>query len=420
MIPEKPEKKKILLVSPLALFPTRMMAQVRIINLLKILNRDHVVDVAFIYRGREEAESCEKDLKPLCRKSFPLEAVNPRDSFLARKYHGLKHLFLHYLAGYSRQYLAQNNSKIRARILRLLAQEDYDILHVEYWYLGGLFKHVPGKIFKVIDSHAMVEENRESFHRKKGDSWLHFFDYRMFKRSIKQQRRLFRQADLVAAISRQGLEVLNNEYPEVKGILAPIGQDIEHFSSYPTAPEPDTLIFYGTLGSQQNSIAFMRLWERIMPPIRARLPQVKLLVVGSNPPENVRALHDGDKVVVTGYVDDPRQWLARARVMILPLETGSGFRGRVVEVMAMGLPVVGTHNALDSIEMTNGVHGFISDGDGDLAVAALRLLTDVSLWNNMSAACRKFAADHYSNEATVGNLSKLYYNLPKPKSSKER
>ena len=53
--------------------------------------------------------------------------------------------------------------------------------------------------------------------------------------------------------------------------------------------------------------------------------------------------------------------------MILPMSIAGGFRTRVVEVMAMGVPVIGTHNALDCLEMENGIHGFITDNDSEMA-----------------------------------------------------
>ncbi len=176
-------------------------------------------------------------------------------------------------------------------------------------------------------------------------------------------------------------------------------------------PQEKTLLFFGNMGNQQNKHAFSRLWNRIVPLLRKQIPDLKLLVVGSNPPEEVKKLHDGEKVIITGFVEDPREHLSKATLMILPLESSSGFRGRMVEVMAMGLPVIGTHNALDSIEMTDGVHGFITDSDEEMVATAVRLMKKPQLRQKISAECKKFVYEKYSIEATTGKLSAYFDEL---------
>ena len=77
----------------------------------------------------------------------------------------------------------------------------------------------------------------------------------------------------------------------------------------------------------------------------------------------------------------------------------------------MGVPVIGTHNALDSIEMTSGVHGYVTDSDHEMAERAVQLLNDSGLKRYMSEKCRKFVAEKYSIEATYGKLSRYYFDL---------
>lgn len=395
----------------MALFPITMMSQVCIINRIKGLHRDHDVDVAAICRSREAVQACKEGLKDSCHNFYPLEPMNPEYKRLARKFYGMIHLLGFYLLGLHKNYFVQNSGKIHRQIMELVDRNKYDIVHVEYWYLGNIFNRLPGGTFKAISSHALVEENREAYERTAGSWIVKRFHSRMYKKSIRLQHRSHGAADLAIAISRRGREIIQEKCPGTPTFYLPIGMDVTHFSSYPTAPEQNTLIFYGAMGNQQNSHAFNRLWKKVFPLIREKLPEVKLLVVGSNPPEHIRQLHDGQHVIVTGFVDDPREYLAKAAVLLLPLETSSGFRGRTVEVMAMGIPVIGTHNALDNIEMTNGQEGYITDDDCEMADAAVRLMGDKVLREKMSKACRFFVENRYTIEATAGKLSKFYGEL---------
>ena len=107
---------------------------------------------------------------------------------------------------------------------------------------------------------------------------------------------------------------------------------------------------------------------------------------------------------MTGFVEDVRPWLSKAWLSIIPLELGSGFRGRVIELMAMGIPVVGTHNALDSIGLKCGIDGFISDDNQELINISSNMLKSEHLRNFVSLSANDYVQFNYSLEATFGKL----------------
>ena len=180
---------------------------------------------------------------------------------------------------------------------------------------------------------------------------------------------------------------------------------------FTASPEDNTILFYGGMGSPQNIKAFFRFFQNILPKVKTIIPEIKCIIVGSDPHKSITKLHNGKNVVVTGYVDDVREHISKSAVMILPLSLGAGFRSRMVEVMAMGVPVVGTHNALDNIEMTHKKQGFISDSDDEMANYLVTVLSDTSLREKMSNECKKFVLEKYSIESTYGRLSDYYQNL---------
>jgi glycosyltransferase involved in cell wall biosynthesis len=118
-----------------------------------------------------------------------------------------------------------------------------------------------------------------------------------------------------------------------------------------------------------------------------------------------------NSIIVTGYVTDIKSYLSKCKVIVLPLETGVGFRGRVVEAMALGIPAVGTSNALQSIGLENGKQGFIEEDNYKIAEKVCLILNNNELFKEMSENCRKFAAANFSLESTFGNLSKTIESL---------
>ena len=97
--------------------------------------------------------------------------------------------------------------------------------------------------------------------------------------------------------------------------------------------------------------------------------------------------------------------------MVLPMDIGVGFRGRVIEVMATGVPVIGNHNALDCIGMENGINGYVTDDYQELADYAVEILNNKDLRRTLSKNSVKFVDQNYSFNATFDKLSEYLENL---------
>ena len=87
------------------------------------------------------------------------------------------------------------------------------------------------------------------------------------------------------------------------------------------------------------------------------------------------------------------------------MDIGIGFRGRVVEVMGLGVPVVGNHNALDCIGLKHGVNGFITDDYDAMAEYTLKLIQDASFRAKISEEAIKFIDENYSISKTFDKFS---------------
>jgi len=401
--------KKILIIIHGSLFPTVMMSQVRILNLVKGLSGDHTVDVASVCRDSREEELSRTHLKGMCNRFFPLKPINPRNALFVRKYYGLKHLLLNLLFGIHKIYATNSNKKIINRILDVVEAGGYDIVHVEYWYMAEVLGKIEPNVFKTIDSHGLVEEIVEFRTNMKAMS---FFKKRELEKSKKLQERVFGYADFVISISEKGKRMISDLSLHDNCMVVPIAMDIDFFKDFPGVREDKTILFYGGMGSAQNITAFTRLWDHIFPLVKKKIPGVRLLVVGSHPPPFIKNLHNGEDVIVTGYVEDVREYISRAKIKILPMEMAVGFRGRSIEVMAMGIPIVGTHNALDCLEMDNELTELVTDDNLRMAELAVRLLTDAEFYEKMSARAVDFVSKTYSDKVVYKKLSDYYLSLP--------
>ncbi|NUN24949.1 MAG: glycosyltransferase [Candidatus Jettenia caeni] len=93
------------------------------------------------------------------------------------------------------------------------------------------------------------------------------------------------------------------------------------------------------------------------------------------------------------------------------MKIGGGFRTRLIEVMASGVPVIGTYIGVDSLAFENDVHGYISDDYNILTHKAIELLRNDEKRQHMGIECKKFVESHYTTEKVYGKLSQYYFDL---------
>jgi glycosyltransferase involved in cell wall biosynthesis len=114
---------------------------------------------------------------------------------------------------------------------------------------------------------------------------------------------------------------------------------------------------------------------------------------------------------VPGFVDDIRSLAAGAAVFIVPLRSGSGMRVKIVNAMALGLPVVSTSVGCEGIPAVNGQDILIADEPDFFAGSILRLLADENLRFRIAANGRKFVEGKYTWQAILPELDKIINKL---------
>ena len=122
-----------------------------------------------------------------------------------------------------------------------------------------------------------------------------------------------------------------------------------------------------------------------MPTIWSEEPDLGLEIVGANPTPLVRELQ-GPRVEVVGFVPDPIERLARARVHVHPLRFGAGIKLKLIDTMAAGLPFVTTPTGAEGLGLGELEDVLVAEDDADLARLALRSSTATALCGN---ACRR-------------------------------
>ncbi|MBC2666350.1 TIGR03087 family PEP-CTERM/XrtA system glycosyltransferase [Novosphingobium flavum] len=192
------------------------------------------------------------------------------------------------------------------------------------------------------------------------------------------------------------------------------GIDTDLFDPAIVTPEPQMaalsgppLIFTGQMDYPPNVDAVVRAATRVMPLIRAVVPDATFHVVGRKPAPAVMALQGVNGTHVWGRVEDVRPWLKGADLALVPLQIGRGVQNKVLEAMAMALPVVASPQAATGIPAVAARDLAIGHSDEDLAAQCLSLLADRRGARRIGLAARRFVEQAHNWDAVLAPLPAL-------------
>lgn len=160
-----------------------------------------------------------------------------------------------------------------------------------------------------------------------------------------------------------------------------------------------TLVYLGSYSYYPNEQAALLLMDEVLPILRTRNIPAKLLLIGSNPTESMKAAAEGHAdVVILGKVDSILPYLKEPCVVVLPLRLGSGTRLKILEAFACGRPVVSTAKGVEGIDAVDGTHLLVRESAGEMADAAVALWMDRELRGRICRNALELVSDCYSHQ----------------------
>ena len=209
-------------------------------------------------------------------------------------------------------------------------------------------------------------------------------------------------------VSAEDENVLSERVPGVKTRVVANGVDTEYFT--PRAdPGGEMLLFCGGMDWYPNSEAMAYFFDQIWARLTRLLPEVRLIVVGRNPPKWLIQRGASDhRVCVTGFVEDVRPYFSKATAYVCPIRTGGGTRLKILDALAMGMPIVSTTFACSGIAAQDGRHVLLADNPEHFVNQVLRVLRDPLLRRNLGACGRELVCQEYS-WSVIGSSLLLAY-----------
>lgn len=214
--------------------------------------------------------------------------------------------------------------------------------------------------------------------------------------------------DSVVFVSKKEADTLNKIKKTDKAFAVPLGVDTNYFKrECNVIKEKNSISFLGAMNVAHNETAALYFCENVLPLIKEKIPDIKLYIIGGGVTEKIRKL-ETKNVIVTGRVDDVRNYLLKTQVFICPLLFGSGIKTKNLEAMALGIPVVTSTIGAESIDAVNGKDWIVCDGIHEIKDAIIKILNTDSLQETLSNNGQNYIINNFTWENVMKNWKKVF------------
>ena len=403
---------KLLFLTPQAPYPPHKGTTIRNYNLIAGLAERHTIDLLTF----GDATIASSPLNALCRRVRMLPA--PARSMARRALTTLA-------SPWPDMALRLWSPAFAEHLEEWLRDDEHDVIQVEGIEMAryGLLARRRGTRARLVfDDHNAewllqrrtyeAERQRNGWNLGAVYSLIQTWKLRRFERAA------CRAADRVVAVSGADAAAIHDLDAALPLTVVTNGVDTAHY--IPGAVEPvhfgfTALVFTGTMDFRPNVDAVLWFAERVLPRVRLKIPEARLVVVGQRPHARLDALRARGDVLITGAVADVRPYVAGASVYVVPLRIGGGTRLKVLEAMAMGAPIVSTSMGVDGFEVQDEREVVIADEPDRFAAEVVHLAGDSHRRQALQEQGRRFVEARYDWRVIVPRLEEVYGAITQPR-----
>lgn len=374
-------------------YPLEKGDKLRAYHQIRLLSQYHELFL-FVLSDKKIPETYRTQLTPFC-KEIHIENIN--------LFSKIFYAFLFMLKGLPLQCGYFFRRKAKKALEKFAKAVDGEQVYCQFVRTAEYVKDLP--LVKTIDYQDALSVGMRRRYEKAS-----FFTKPFFKseylRLQKYENLVFKKFDhhtIITKTDRQLMPVANQE----RIIVVGNGVDFQTFSYHQEEKIYD-LIFAGNMGYAPNIEAANYLVLKILPLVRQRHPQVKLVLCGASPAAQVIALQSED-VKVTGWVDSIAPYYAQSKVFVAPMHLGTGLQNKLLEAMSTELPCVVTPLAATPLQGIKANQEILVCGTSEeFAESICNLLENKELYNSISQAGHHFVQAHYDWASASEPLLKLF------------
>lgn len=266
--------------------------------------------------------------------------------------------------------------KMQQQLDELVAREKFDLIHCCTQLLG--YFRFPRNVPVVSDTHEVTYDLLYRAYKMTTNKFWKLFKYFVYKFGRQDEIRICQRFDAIIAATERDSAIFCKDLPNQKIFVINNGVDSSFLEHQQVEQQPRTMVFTGLMSFHPNIHGILYFLDEIFPLIVAQASDARLYVVGAHPTRKL-IKRASEQVIVTGFVEDVRPYMAQGVVFIIPLWIGGGIRGKALEAMAMKKPIVTTAIGCEGINLKHEDSALFADTPDEFARSVLRLFNDEAL-----------------------------------------
>jgi len=400
---------KILLIARDCPYPANDGGKIRIFNLIKNLSHH---DITLVCRTMfPEEQLGVSELKKYCSNVHAIHIPSP-SSFIEKLRWVLPFVFSRYPIGMATIFF----KNFLKTIQEVCANNSFDVIQIEHSSLTIYLDYlsIPDTTRTILTMH-----NIDYIRNERVINNLPFGIAKIYQRMNQSKYKQWELASLqrydrVVAMSEIDKDIMTNDLPGLNVDIVPNGVDtvaVAFNQEKRYRQDSRNIVFVASLDNEANHDGAMYFVNEIFPLVKKEYPDVVIYLVGRFPKEELTRKHNGNDIVVTGMVPSVDEYYHESAVAIVPLRSGGGTRLKVLEAMAVGVPVVSTTVGAEGINITTNKDIMLADTPEDFACCVVDLLTDIPMRNNIIEQARRKVEQEYDWKIIAEQHDLIYKSL---------
>lgn len=257
----------------------------------------------------------------------------------------------------------------------------FDRFIMEEQYSWRVSEILPNAL-KILDTEDLhfLRKARQKAHKAQAI----FTAEMLYSEEAKRELASILRCDLSLIISSYELALLQEQFKIPAALLWYLPLLVEEETipkALPTFEQRQHFITAGNFYHAPNLDAVLRLKKEIWPLIRKELPHAELHIYGAYASEQILQTHKpAEGFFVEGWVEDLDTVLASSRICFAPLSFGAGQKGKLLQALINGTPVVTTSIGAEAMYGTFQAPGSIANDNESIAQAAINLYSQQAMW----------------------------------------
>ena len=292
------------------------------------------------------------------------------------------------------------------KVLRKLKRSGYapDVIVLQ-WTSIVLLKEYISELFPGVPVVAVEEDVSYLGSKRQMDFETspikHYFKKKLYVALKHKELQTLRESSLTIVNNVKDKKLLQTDDSSIKLYMW-----ASYFMSYlPFEHKGGTkdIIFYGAMSRPENYLSAEWFINNVMPLLSK---DYRFIIIGNGPHESLKK-YQSDRVIITGFVDDPSPYFQNALCLAAPLVLGAGIKIKVIEALSAGLPVLTNTIGIEGIEAVNGESYFHCETPQEYADVIIKLGNGEIDSEKVSAASKKLVREKHNYEETLKGLIEI-------------